>query len=289
MSSTICTDNKCINCNNNVDMFWSKIGEIWLSKKGFALDFADEDDADAWSDIESVDSFDCFTTRKRKSWQDIAKECVSKEVKKEASKEVKKEVKEYISECAICYECFMPSDACSTTPCGHKFHSSCLFQNFEHRPECPMCRSELIKQPEEKDDDDESFYSEDDEDDDDEEESIQKVSIKQMADKLTSLGYTMEDLLMFQLGGSNHPTHIENPRWHGDLAQEEVASESTTILSNSIGSHILEYNEYEKTFYPEPKGIMDKLSVDIDNMLEGKLSVNYKDTRTYAQVLATNQ
>ena len=256
-----------VNNETNPDLVWSEIGKVWMSKTEFA-----QEDGEMWSDINDSDqeddsdndSFDCFPTksRRRQSWQEIAiassfasRRRLTDEVKEEDNQEC---TSECTSECAICYDCFAKNDACSTTPCGHKFHSKCLFQNFEHRPECPLCRTELIKQPEEEDDDVEegdgsSFYSEEE----DEIESKQFVSIKQMADKLTSLGYTMEDILMMHFGGSDHPKDIANPRWSADLGEEE----------------------------DESKSILLKLNIDIDNILEGNIAVKYTDTRTYAQVL----
>ena len=277
----------------NNDLVWSVLGNVWISKTDFL-----QDEGDEWSDIEEEEEEEeeevSPLNRRRRSWQDIAiassvasrKQLVDVDVD-----EIKEEVAADSSECAICYDCFTKTDACSTTPCGHKFHSKCLFQNFEHRPECPLCRTELIKQPEEEDDDVQegdgsSFYSEDEDDDD---EPTQIVSMKQMADKLTALGYTMEDLLMLHFGGSDHPKDIENPRWQADLAntENELTSSATASVSTSVGSHILEYNVQEKKFYPESKRILVKLNADIDNILEGNLAVKYTDTRTYAQVLAS--
>jgi hypothetical protein len=300
-----------VNNETNPDLVWSEIGKVWMSKIEFA-----KDDEEMWSDIEDEysaqedsaqedsaqeddDSFDCFPSksRRRQSWQDIAiasslasrrrlEEKVKEEEKEE--KEETPECNECTSECAICYDCFTTTDACSTTPCGHKFHSKCLFQNFEHRPECPLCRTELIKQPEEDDDDDDdesSYYSEEE----DEEPVIKQVaSMKQMADKLASLGYTMEDLLMLHFGGSDHPKDIANPRWANDLNPDENGSTTTTNSTISlVGSHIKQYDVYEK-IYKEPNSMLEKLSADIENIVEGNLGVDYKDTRTYAQVLASS-
>ena len=269
------TEMNCISTVSSVnnetipDLVWSEIGKVWISKTEFTKDdeqFFKEEKEDSqeeeeteWSDDDSYDS-SRFTnkSRRRQSWQDIAIASSLASRKKVAIIEEK----EVAEECAICYDCFTQTDACSTTPCGHKFHSKCLFQNFEHRPECPLCRTELIKQPEEEDDDVEegdgsSFYSEEEDDI----EPKQFVSIKQMADKLTSLGYTMEDILMMHFGGSDHPKDIANPRWSADLGDEE----------------------------DESKSILLKLNIDIDNILEGNIAVKYTDTRTYAQILLTNQ
>ena len=277
----------------NNDLVWSELDNVWISKSDFL-----QDEGDEWSDIEEEKEEEEYEVsplnRRCRSWQDIAIASSVASRKQLADVDEIKEVEELVNpECAICYDCFIKTDACSTTPCGHKFHSKCLFQNFEHRPECPLCRTELIKQPEEENDDVQegdgsSFYSEDEDDDDDEPKQI--VSIKQMADKLTALGYTMEDLLMLHFGGSDHPKDIENPRWLADLGNTETnENESTataTTSSISVGSHILEYNVQEKKFYPESKRILVKLNADIDNILEGNLAVKYTDTRTYAQVLA---
>ena len=288
------TEINCSSCTSNVstvssvnnetipDLVWSEIGKVWISKTEFAKDdeqlFKEEEDSQEeeeteWSDDDSYDS-SRFTnkSRRRQSWQDIAiasslasrTRLVVEEETEVVTEEANQEctTSECTSECAICYDCFTKTDACSTTPCGHKFHSKCLFQNFEHRPECPLCRTELIKQPEEEDDDVEegdgsSFYSEEEDDI----EPKQFVSIKQMADKLTSLGYTMEDILMMHFGGSDHPKDIANPRWSADLGDEE----------------------------DESKSILIKLNTDINNIMEGNIAVKYTDTRTYAQILLTNQ
>lgn len=290
-----------VNNETNPDLVWSEIGKVWMSKIEFA-----KDDEEMWSDIDDDsaqeddeeddddDSFDCFPTksRRRQSWQDIAIASSLASRKKivaiiEDDEEEKEKTNECTtSECAICYDCFTSTDACSTTPCGHKFHSKCLFQNFEHRPECPLCRTELIKQPKEDDDDEESsYYSEEEE-----EEPVKQVaSMKQMADKLASLGYTMEDLLMLHFGGSDHPKDIANPRWANDLNPDENGSTATTNSTISlVGSHIKQYDVYEK-IYKEPDSMLEKLTADIENIVEGNLGVDYKDTRTYAQVLAEQQ
>lgn len=309
------TEMKCIsnvstvNNETNPDLVWSEIGKVWMSKKEFDQEDglwsdieedSQEEEEEEWSDDDNA-SFDSFRfknkTRRRQSWQDIAiasslasrTRLVVEETKKtkEEAKEVTEEAKEVTEEanqeCAICYDCFTSTDACSTTPCNHKFHSKCLFQNFEHRPECPLCRTELIKQPEEEDDEEEesSYYSEEEED----EEPVKQIaSIKQMANKLASLGYTMEDLLMLHFGGSDHPKDLANPRWANDLNPDENGStETTNSTISSVGSHIKQYDAYAQV-YREPQSMLEKLTADIENIIEGNLGVDYKDTRTYAQV-----
>ena len=109
-----------------------------------------------------------------------------------------------------------------------------------------------------------------------------------MADKLASLGYTMEDLLMLHFGGSDHPKDLANPRWANDLNPDENGSTATTNSAISlIGSHIKQYDVYEQ-IYKEPNSMLEKLTADIENIVEGNLGVDYKDTRTYAQVVVAS-
>ena len=191
--------------------------------------------------------------------------------------------------CPICFEYFTDSlENITNTPCNHKFHSSCLFQNFEHRYECPLCRTELIKCTEDEYDDENSSNSSNSSNNSTSTSIEQSVSIQQMAKKLIELGYTFEDILLLHFGGSSHKQDIECPRWHADLAitDDESTDEST---DESIGSHVKEYNEYEKKFYPEPKGLLDKLQVDIDYILEGTVAVSYTDSRSYASIVRNNK
>ena len=190
--------------------------------------------------------------------------------------------------CSICYDDFDPKIACSMTPCGHKFHSSCLFQNFEHRNECPLCRTELIKSPEENNEDDDNEETINEVEEDEEEEVEDPISTKQMADKLISLGYTFEDVLLLYIGGSNNKKDMENPRWKADLAYKINEEIPLKDEMPTVGSHYKEYNEYEKIFYPEPKGILQKLEDDIDYIMDGKIAVKYTDTRSYAQVVSSS-
>lgn len=57
-------------------------------------------------------------------------------------------------ECPICMDDIQAVN-CTTTECGHQFHTSCLMKNIAHNGfGCPYCRSVLAEVPEEEDDDD---------------------------------------------------------------------------------------------------------------------------------------
>jgi len=77
------------------------------------------------------------------------------------------------NECSICFDEICGNKNCTTTECGHIFHSSCIFKNINFNGfSCPMCRNEFVEPSEDSDSEDESEYSrdedEDDEDEDDE-------------------------------------------------------------------------------------------------------------------------
>ena len=153
-----------------------------------------------------------------------------------------------ITECAICMTDILDSKNCCTTECGHTFHSSCIFNNMMHRVECPMCRTALAEEAEDSDDEDS-----DDEDSDDESDSeiVAKVTCKQIGEKLTNMGYKIEDLVFIMLGGN---------------------------LCNGVKHNTERHTE----------DFFEKLDEDIDNIIDGTISVNHRDCRTYAQVLAGN-
>jgi len=244
--------------------------------------------SDYSSDEEQIDLLEILD----REYEESEKERKEEQKRKE---ERQKQLKEDQTECSICYDCFTESCNTSTTPCGHKFHSACLFKNFKHRHECPLCRTELIKSEEdeeENDDDTTTSASESNEPD--------HVSVVQMAQKLTLLGYTIEDVLMLYIGESKHKKDMENPRWINDLKEndDDIASTNTSnrpqaelltlesVGLSYVGSHILEYNEYTNTSCPEPEGILERLSNDILNMINGDLAVNYTEpTKSYAQAL----
>ena len=195
-----------------------------------------------------------------------------------------------LGECCICYE-EMVMNNFTVTECGHKFHSKCIFKNLAQRLECPMCRVELLQLPEEEDDEDEDDGDEDDGDDDDgdddEEEPAQAVTIPQLASKLTALGYTLEDVL-HMVCGSNHPLDLANPRFNIQDPVAEVVEAPTnepvrsTYFPN-VGSHVFYTNE-DGVIESESNDLSERLSNDIDLILEGKITMSHRDTRSYASV-----
>lgn len=79
------------------------------------------------------------------------------------------------TECPICMEIIDLCKNCSTTECGHKFHSNCLMRSIAFNGfGCPYCRFEMVEEIDDSEDEEDEERDEGDEegedDDDDEEE-----------------------------------------------------------------------------------------------------------------------
>jgi len=121
-----------------------------------------------------------------------------------------------------------------------------------------MCRTALVSPPEaEGEDEDEGSDDEDsDEDSDDESvdegasesESEPKLAIQNITKRLTSMGYTMEDVVLAHLGGSFCQI-VKGAQHHSDE-------------------------------------FFDKIDQTLDDILDGKIAADFRDSRTFAQVVA---
>jgi len=70
--------------------------------------------------------------------------------------------------CSICIDDIEGSSNKMTTDCGHCFHTKCFLQHVAHNGfTCPLCRNQIIDEPEDEDSDFDE-YEDDDEDDEDE-------------------------------------------------------------------------------------------------------------------------
>ena len=70
------------------------------------------------------------------------------------------------TECPICMEIIDLCKNCSTTECGHQFHSNCLMKSIAYNGfGCPYCRFEMVEDmsEDEIDDEDDEEYQEGDE------------------------------------------------------------------------------------------------------------------------------
>jgi Zinc finger, C3HC4 type (RING finger) len=155
------------------------------------------------------------------------------------------ETPEPMGECPICYEDLTMINFTVTT-CGHKFHSSCIFQALEKKEHCPCCRHQLI--PLFKDDDEEEYEEDDDDDDEsndnedddadsanEEPEPEPKITLVELSEKLTKIGYSQVDILAYFM----IPTYVDN--WSSSSSNQE---------------------KYTDEF-------MDKMTADLNTLLDG--------------------
>ena len=161
---------------------------------------------------------------------------------------------ENLGECPICYEQINMINA-TITRCGHVMHSSCVFTALESSPSCPMCRTQLMRDIDEEEEEEEEYDDEEEEDQEDENQSGEsadqdtRISVEQLAKKLQNMGYTPVDILMMYFSGDNIKTE----------KQEKYSDE-----------------------------FLGKLDDDMFGILNGSISLNIRDKRTYAEVVKSS-
>lgn len=160
------------------------------------------------------------------------------------------------TECSICLSALTHTNFTSTE-CGHWFHSSCIFQNMLQRVECPLCRAELADIPE-----DESSDNDEEEETYDEEED---ESIDNGEDEDTE-----EDTLVPRTVTCNQLAH-------------KITSMGYTMADLAY-LLVGRLDPSEKTRYT--RAFREKLEHDVEDILSGDIPVDYRDSRTYAEVLA---
>jgi hypothetical protein len=146
------------------------------------------------------------------------------------------ELPEELGECPICYEELEMINFTVTT-CGHKFHSSCVFKALENNGDCPCCRHTLTVQPsyddeEEYEDDDDENDDEDDEDDEnvDSNNEESKITIEELSEKLTKIGYSQIDILAYFLLDNDNDLKSLNEEKYND----EFMYKTTDIINKLV-------------------------------------------------------
>lgn len=151
-------------------------------------------------------------------------------------------------DCPICYDP-ITSVNCTTTECGHTFHSNCIFKSLSMNSGCPLCRQSLVEEVSDDEDEEEDDEGEEEDEEGAEEETItssitSSISILQITEVLKKKGYTETDFVRL-------------------------------ILT--------EFYEFETNEDTEVKD--EKLLHIIDSIFTGNEGVDYRDKRTYADVL----
>jgi hypothetical protein len=150
-------------------------------------------------------------------------------------------------ECPICFD-EITSINCTTTECGHSFHSYCIFKNLSQNNGCPLCRKELVEVMEDSDDDSEEYEDDDEEEEEDEEEVIPNPpSVFQFTEALKRKGYSEGDFVRLIL------------------------------------NEVFNYNGCCETGISDEK---DQKMIDfIHEIYTGNKSVDYRDKRSYLDVI----
>ena len=151
------------------------------------------------------------------------------------------------SECPICFDPITNIN-CTTTECGHTFHSCCIFKNLTQNNGCPLCRKELVEVVESESESDE-YESESGEDDYsdydselDSEDGVKGISVFQYTEALKRKGFTEYDFVKILLR-----------------------------------QNVIDLSDKDK------KGI--ELVDTISSIYSGEVSVDYRDKRTYLDVI----
>ena len=199
--------------------------------------------------------------------------------------------------CPICLECVMPGDSMFNTQCCKQdIHSSCMCAHFMKQHNCPLCRATLINTEDEEDDEEDGEDDEDDEEDDDDESTIHiphdsesfkdaNVTISQLSNKLQSLGYTFEDLLVMHFGGSMHPKDLQNKRFGMKLDEEDT--DFPYVFFDEPTSDEIPYPEVGYKHRDNiSKNIIERMATDMTDILSSKIPVDYTVKGvTYAMAL----
>lgn len=149
-------------------------------------------------------------------------------------------------ECPICFD-VITSINCTTTECGHSFHSYCIFKNLSQNNGCPLCRKELVE-PIESSDDEETVYSSDEEEEDEDEIIVSTPpSVFQFTEALKRKGYSEGDFVR--------------------LILNELFN-----LNNTCESGVSDEKD-------------EKMIKFITDIFDKKVSVDYRDKRSYLEVI----
>ncbi len=178
------------------------------------------------------------------------------------------------SECPICMEIIDLCKNCSTTECGHKFHSNCLMRSIAFNGfGCPYCRFEMVEEIDDSDDeedeegdeegdgeDQEGEDGEDDDDDEDDEdyegqddvEGNQELpSFELIQKKFIDKGITYESLvktIMFNSMIYHKNEHIEEYRKY-NIFMEELFFDIVTKYQTEQEEEVIRQANKEVNFY----------------------------------------
>lgn len=177
------------------------------------------------------------------------------------------------NECSICFDEICGNKNCTTTECGHMFHSSCIFKNINFNGfACPMCRNEFVEQSKDTDTDDESEYSRDDYEDEDENPYERYGAIPTTAQQEEA--YVLRAVRFLFASAENNSSSEENEKKIFEKLKEQVTYEdmARSIMSFSLFDSY-DYNWGMNLVDPNDDLLMDiygKLQMASNNVIIGE-------------------
>jgi hypothetical protein len=175
------------------------------------------------------------------------------------------------NECSICFDEICGNKNCTTTECGHMFHSSCIFKNINFNGfSCPMCRNEFVEPSEDTDSDSDSDDDEDDYEDEDPYERYGAIptTIQQQE------AYVLRSVRLLFSNAENSNSIEENEKKIFEKLKEQVTYEDMARSIMSFGLlDSYEYNWGQELVDPTKDSmteIYNKLQMASNNVIIGE-------------------
>lgn len=221
------------------------------------------------------------------------------------------------SECPICMEIIDLCKNCSTTECGHKFHSNCLMRSIAFNGfGCPYCRFEMVEEIDDSEDeedeegedredgDEDGEEGDDDEDDedyegeDDENENQPLPSFELIQKKFIDKGITYESLvktIMFNSMIYHKNDNIEEYRKYNTFMEElffdivskyqsEQEEEVVKQANKEFNFYFLKDEYSERKYQREMETALEKfIGLDRDDDTDDDDDSNILDINSFIQ------
>ena len=205
------------------------------------------------------------------------------------------------TECPICMEIIDLCKNCSTTECGHKFHSNCLMRSIAFNGfGCPYCRFEMVEEIDDSDDEEderedgdgdgdeegEGGEEDDDEEDedyegeDDEGENQPLPSFELIQKKFIDKGITYESLvktIMFNSMIYHKNDNIEEYRKYNTFMEElffDIVSKYQTEQEQEV---VKQTNKELNFYFLEDEYSQRKYERDMETALEKFIGLDEDD------------
>ena len=203
------------------------------------------------------------------------------------------------TECPICMEIIDLCKNCSTTECGHKFHSNCLMRSIAFNGfGCPYCRFEMVEEIDDSEDeederedgdgDEEGEGGEDDDDEededyegeDDENENQELPSFELIQKKFIDKGITYESLVktvMFNSMIYHKNDNIEEYRKYNTFMEELFFDIVSKYQAEQEAEVVKQANKEFNFYFLEDEYSQRKYEREMETALEKFIGLDEDD------------